>query len=103
MSAVTRPGLLQMVTSNILTLIVNPIIILLNFFQMNPQHTIPVIVDNGFVLSESRAILGYLAEKYAKDSTYYPSDPMARGVVNQRLMFDIGTLYQRLLETYMVR
>jgi len=60
-------------------------------------------VDDGFVLSESRAILGYLAEKYANDSAYYPSDPMARAVVNQRLMFDIGTLFQQIMNTYMVR
>lgn len=71
-------------------------------FQMNPQHTIPLIVDNGFVLSESRAILGYLAEKYAMSMALYPNDPMARGVVNQRLMFDLGTLYQRTFDTYLV-
>lgn len=70
---------------------------------MNPQHTIPTLVDDGFVLSESRAILGYLAEKYGSSTGLYPNDPKARGVVNQRLMFDLGTLMQRTLETYMAR
>ncbi|KAL0275072.1 UNVERIFIED_CONTAM: hypothetical protein PYX00_003052 [Menopon gallinae] len=72
------------------------------FVKLNPQRTIPVIVDDGFVLSESRAILGYLAEQYGGENTsYYPNDPKARGVINQRLLFDVGTLYQRFLDAYM--
>jgi glutathione S-transferase len=37
----------------------------------------------------------YLAEKYAKDDTLYPKDPKAKAVVNQRLYFDMGTLYDK--------
>ncbi|XP_058130510.1 glutathione S-transferase 1 isoform X3 [Anopheles coustani] len=65
------------------------------FLKLNPQHTIPTLVDNGFSLWESRAIQIYLAEKYGKDDKLYPKDPQKRAVVNQRLFFDIGTLYQR--------
>jgi glutathione S-transferase len=65
------------------------------YFQLNPQHCIPTLVDDGFSLWESRAIQVYLVEKYGKDSTLIPSCPQKRAVMNQRLYFDMGTLYQR--------
>uniref|UniRef100_A0AAG5CP25 glutathione transferase n=1 Tax=Anopheles atroparvus TaxID=41427 RepID=A0AAG5CP25_ANOAO len=65
------------------------------FLKLNPQHTIPTLVDNGFALWESRAIQIYLVEKYGKDDKLYPKDPQKRAIVNQRLFFDMGTLYQR--------
>ncbi|XP_064549870.1 glutathione S-transferase 1-1-like [Drosophila montana] len=70
------------------------------FLKLNPQHTIPTLVDNGFSIWESRAILAYLVEKYGKDDSLYPKDPQQRALVNQRLYFDMGVLYQAFADYY---
>lgn len=58
------------------------------------------MVDEGFALWESRAIQTYLVEKYGKTDSLYPKCPKKRAVVNQRLYFDLGTLYARLSDYY---
>jgi len=58
-------------------------------------------VDDDFVLWESRAILVYLVEKYGKTDSLYPKCPETRAIVNQRLYFDMGTLFNRFYDYYM--
>ncbi|XP_041674861.1 LOW QUALITY PROTEIN: glutathione S-transferase D4-like [Drosophila eugracilis] len=70
------------------------------FIKLNPQHTIPTLVDNGFSLWESRAIAIYLVEKYGKEDSLYPKDPQTRAVINQRLYFDMGTLHDSFIKYY---
>ncbi|XP_046386069.1 glutathione S-transferase 1-like [Ischnura elegans] len=66
------------------------------FTKINPRHTIPTLVDDGFILWDSHAIIAYLVNKYGKDDSLYPKDPQARAVVDQMLHFDTGTLFPRL-------
>lgn len=61
------------------------------------QHTVPTLVDDGFVLIESRAIAIYLIEKhFPSGHSLYPKDATERASINQKLQFDCGTLYPRI-------
>ena len=53
------------------------------FISLNPSAQVPVIEDGDLVLTESSAILKYLAEKVG--SPAYPKDVKQRACVNERM------------------
>ena len=54
------------------------------YVALNPFTGIPTIDDDGFVLTESNAILRYLAQREGRDDLF-PSEPRAQARVNELL------------------
>jgi len=53
------------------------------FVAINPRHTVPTIVDDGYALWESLAILEYLDERFPSGAKLYPGDAKARARVRR--------------------
>lgn len=63
------------------------------FLKLNPLHQVPVLVDGDFVLTEGRAILCYLVNKYSPGNSLYPNDPQQRARIDQRLYYDATVVF----------
>ena len=63
------------------------------FLAINPAAKLPALVDGDLVLTESAAIVLYLAEKYRK---FLPTDTRGRAEVNRWLLFTVTELEQPL-------
>ncbi len=61
------------------------------FLALNPFGQVPVIDDNGTVLSDSNAILVYLAQKYG-NGRWLPSEPLAAAKVQRWLSVAAGQI-----------
>lgn len=55
-----------------------------DFIKINPMHRVPVLEDRDLMLTESSAILKYLAEK-ANASSYPRDDLKQRARINERM------------------
>jgi len=63
------------------------------YLKINPHHSIPALVDEDLTLTESRAILAYLVNKYSPDNSLYPLDFKKRAKIDQALYFDGSSLW----------
>jgi glutathione S-transferase len=60
------------------------------FLQINPMHQVPTLIHNDFVVTESRAILIYLAS--IAGSKLYPVDDLRKKtLIDSRLFFDAAS------------
>jgi glutathione S-transferase len=66
-----------------------------DFLRLNPAGKVPVLVDGDLVLTESAAIVLYLAEKY-RDKGLLPVDLKERAQAYRWLMFAVTELEQPL-------
>ncbi|WP_439887678.1 glutathione S-transferase family protein [Pseudomonas sp. MBLB4123] len=62
------------------------------FLAMNPFGQVPVIDDNGTLLSDSNAILVYLAKQYDSSGRWLPDEPVAAARVQRWLSVAAGAL-----------
>ena len=69
------------------------------FRRLNPRHKIPVLRHGALVVTESAAIIQYLAETFAdSEEMYVPTDAASRAALNEWCYFiiselDAGSLY----------
>ncbi len=66
------------------------------FRALNPNGRVPVIDDDGFVLSESMAINFYLAKKH--HSALYPADPKREALALQWSLWETDRLDRQIVE-----
>ena len=62
------------------------------FIAINPRHTVPTIVDDGYTLWESLAILEYLDERYTSGPKLFPGDAKSRARVRRLICESEGYL-----------
>lgn len=65
------------------------------FHALNPNYRVPVIDDDGFVLSESMAINFYLAKKH--NSPLYPADPRREALALQWSLWETDRLDRQIV------
>lgn len=62
------------------------------FQKLNPLRQIPVLQDGDLTLSDSNAILVYLAKRYAPGSRWLPEEPVAAAQVQRWLSIAAGEI-----------
>lgn len=68
------------------------------YLKINPQHTVPALTDGDFSIWDSHVINTYLIGTYADTFELYPKNVFERAHIDQRLHFDSGVLFPRLVD-----
>lgn len=71
------------------------------YLRVNPGGQIPTIIDKGFILWESKAILCYLASRYDESGQLYPKDLRQRARVDMFLHLDGSRIFPS-IQQYML-
>ncbi|XP_065368898.1 uncharacterized protein GstE14 [Calliphora vicina] len=67
-----------------------------DFKELNPAHTVPTLVDDDLVLTDSHVILMHLCEKYQKDNLkLWPQQYKERMQVTNMLLFEGSLIFRR--------
>ncbi len=64
------------------------------FLKLNAFGQVPMIDDNGQLISDSTAILVYLAKKYDQGGTWLPEDPIGASQVQRWLSVASGEVFR---------
>jgi glutathione S-transferase len=71
-----------------------------DYLAMNPRGQVPVLVDNGQVITQIVAIVDYIDHKYA-GGRFLPADPLARARVIERLAWMNNTAHPTFTHVFM--
>ncbi|XP_017868946.1 PREDICTED: glutathione S-transferase E14 [Drosophila arizonae] len=66
-----------------------------DFLALNPQHSVPTLVHNELLLTDSHVILIHLAEHFDEAGKWWPKEYADRMKVLNRLFFECSFLFRR--------
>ena len=66
-----------------------------DFLRLNPLHKVPVLDDGGVIITDSAAILIYLARKHGR-SDLYPEDALGMAEIQKWLSFSANEVFNGL-------
>ena len=64
-----------------------------DYLAMSPFGQVPVIDDNGVVLTDSNGIITYLAERYGESAQWTGADPVEKAQVQRWLSIAAGEIF----------
>merc|ERR1712013_591916 len=69
-----------------------------DLIAINPHNTVPVLVDDSLVITESSAAMTYLVSQHRPSKLYPEQGVKKRSQIDQRLQFNIGRFYKSLTD-----